>query len=112
EGGPSLLRISRLSVDPGADGHDRVDPQDWVVSVAPLHRERLAPGVLGGHIVGPAFEELLYVRGDGREADPQLREDRPPLRRARGEDQGRAFRRAQGRTAPLRAPPTQASRSR
>src|SRR5437016_934398 len=64
-----------------------------------LHRECLAPRVLQRHVGRIAVGELRDVDRPHLELDPDLLEDRRPLRRARGEDQRSPKNRATSRAA-------------
>jgi len=52
----------------------------------PLDRARLAARVLDDDVMRVAARQLLDRRRLRREADPELLQDRPPLRRRRRED--------------------------
>jgi len=87
EGGAGFREIGGLAVDPRSQGHDRVDAEDERVGLRGCcGRGRLAVGVLGYDLVRRPLGELLDVGDANLKGDPQLLEDRSPLRRARRED--------------------------
>jgi hypothetical protein len=79
---PGLGGIGRLAEDDAVHVHLGVAGQDG----APLDRPRLAEGVLEDDLARVALRQLLDVRGLDLELDPELLEDRAPLRRGAREN--------------------------
>jgi hypothetical protein len=65
-----------LAVGTAVDDDRRVDAEDPLA----VHRPRLAQGVLDHHLARVAVLDLVDVRDDDLEVDPELGEDRPALR--------------------------------
>ena len=87
---PSAGDVGRFAVDLTAEAHDRVDPEHQRIAALCRYRRRLAVGILEDDLGGRARLEFLD-RGNGdRELDAELFENRPPLGRARSEDQPRS----------------------
>src|SRR6185312_3660814 len=76
--------IRRLAQDAAVDDDDRVDSQHPIA----LDRRRLPPGMGDGDVLGRAGQLGLVVPGrDDVELDPEHRQDRAPLGRARRQPQ-------------------------
>src|SRR5215204_2802704 len=101
-----LGRVGRLAVGAAVPDDHAVGGQDPLAG----HGAELAERVLDYQLARVALGQLRDVWGLDTEVDPELLEDRPPSRRARGQDELPS--RAQGRTARSRGLPTPASRSR
>jgi hypothetical protein len=79
-----FLDTGRLAVYLPSEGDDRVDAEDQL-AIGELvlgDRSRLAVGVLGHDLVWRSRAELLDVSDPDLERNPELLEDRPPLRGA------------------------------
>ncbi len=85
-----LLR-GRLSEDLAVERDDGVDAEDPLPGTLLGARRGLAQRVRSRDVDGVAGRDLLDVDVDDLESDRELLEDRPPLRRAAGEDERRAL---------------------
>ena len=72
-----------LPYDAAVESDDRVDAQDELA----LHRPRLPQRVLDHQRRAGPLRPARRPRGPDGERDAELLQDRPPLRRARGQDQ-------------------------
>jgi hypothetical protein len=83
QGALGLGLVAGLAVDAPVERDQRVDAEHEVA----LDREGLAAGVLARNLDRVALLDLLDAGGPDGEGDPELLEDRPPLRRRRREDE-------------------------
>ena len=86
---PGTIAVGRLAVDAAAQVNRRVDAERD--RPATVHGARLALGVVAHERdrFGVGRVVLHVVRRHVPERDPQLLQDRAPLRRGRGEDERR-----------------------
>jgi hypothetical protein len=75
--------VARLAEDRAAERHERIGAEDERAG----DRKRLAARVLRRDRARLALGQLLDVARPDLERDARLLQDRPPLRRGRGEDQ-------------------------
>jgi hypothetical protein len=92
---PGLHGVGRLAEDDAVDVDLGVAGQDGPA----LDRTRLAEGVLEDDLARVALRQLLDVRRADVELDPELLEDRAPLRRGAREGQASGKNSAASRAA-------------